>query len=159
MFMLYLIRFLEGWSCATKFNLFKNCVALSLEDLGGSMEKPGWHEYSPTDFDFSSSSASARSKDISLVHVVSLSVTESVSRFSPRQQWHYRINHTSIYNNNNISDRFQFISIKSVQSVDSLAEAVRLCIVLLCTVKVKIRQPPVGRNRRHLTRNNYSISG
>lgn len=50
MFMHYLIRYLGGWSCATKFNLLKNCVALSLENseaLLGSTGKPGQHEYSP----------------------------------------------------------------------------------------------------------------
>lgn len=50
MFMHYLIRYLEGWSCATRFNPLKNCVDLSLGNSGGSTEKPRWHEYSPAGF-------------------------------------------------------------------------------------------------------------
>lgn len=46
----YLIRYLEGWSSATKFNLLKNCVDISLGNSGRFIWRPGQHEYSPAGF-------------------------------------------------------------------------------------------------------------
>ena len=57
MSMSYLIRYSEMWSCATKFNLLKNCVALT-GNSGDSTEIPAEQfEYSPTDFEWDFKSA------------------------------------------------------------------------------------------------------
>lgn len=52
MFMHYLIRYLEGWGCENKFNLLKNCIALSLWNSGCSTKRSGqYKEYAPADLE------------------------------------------------------------------------------------------------------------